>query len=255
MMQTAITDIHMSKTGKVSDKWSSYLAYYDKLFLEKRNDPINLLEIGIQNGGSLETWAKYFNNAQNIIGCDIDENCHQLTYDDPRIKLIVADCNSLYTYQQITKHCRDLDIVIDDGSHRSVDIINSFVTYFEIMKPGGVYVVEDTHTLYWQDWGGELTNGLNAYIFFKKLIDVVNHQFWEKEMLLEKYMSDFFHPSRVPSFITDGWIESVEFRNSIITIRKALRPTKNGLGERLVTGTKALVNRNVTDRHLDQKIE
>lgn len=255
MKSKSLQQIHMEKTGKVSDKWSSYITYYDKIFEPKRLDAVNLLEIGIQNGGSLDTWAEYFPNARTIFGSDIDDNCRQLQYDNPRIKLIVADCNSLYTYQLITKQCADLDIVIDDGSHRSVDIINSFVTYFEIMKPGGIYVIEDTHTLYWQDWGGELTNGLNAYILFKKLIDVINHQFWQNEMTIEHYLSDFFHPSRIPQFILDGWIESIEFRNSIITIRKALTPTRNGLGERLVTGTKALVNHNVTDRHKDQKIE
>jgi len=254
-MYETVTSLHLNKTGKVSDKWSSYLSYYDKLFLDKKHDRISLLEIGIQNGGSLDTWAAYFKNAVSVIGCDVDVNCCQLCYDDPRIHLIVADCNSVHAYQQITKHCSNLDIVIDDGSHRSSDIIASFLTYFEIMNPGGIYVVEDTHTLYWQDWGGELSNGLNAYIFFKKLIDVVNHQFWHNEMSIEKYMSDFIHPTRIPSCITDGWIESIEFRNSIITIRKALTPTRNGLGERVVTGTQALVNHNVTDRHMDTNIE
>jgi hypothetical protein len=239
----------MEKSGKVSDKWSSYLHYYDKLFYSKRMDPINLLEIGIQNGGSLETWASYFSNARNIIGCDIDQNCRQLRYDDPKIKLIVADCNLPYTYQQITQLTPTLDIVIDDGSHRSVDILKSFVSYFDILNPGGVYVVEDTHTLYWQDWGGELSNPQNAYIFFKKLIDVVNHQFWDRQMTIDNYMSDFFNSGMSPKFITDGWIESVEFRNSIITIKKALQPTQNGLGKRLVTGTKALINHHVKKDH------
>lgn len=249
-----IKQIHLQKTGKVSDKWSSYLDYYDSLFYNSKNDPINLLEIGIQNGGSLETWASYFQNARNIIGCDIDENCRVLSYNDPRIKLIVSDVNSPYSYQEINRTCNELDIIIDDGSHCSVDMLTSFVTYFDMLRPGGIYVVEDTHTLYWQSWGGELSNPFNAYIFFKKLIDVINFQFWDKEMSREEYLSDFFNPNMIPNFIMNGWIESIEFRNSIITIRKSKIPAVNGLGERLVTGTKALINHNVINNHRDVRI-
>ena len=75
MSNNSIKEIHIQKTGKVSDKWSSYLDYYDTVFFSRKNESINLLEIGVQNGGSLETWAEYFKNAKNIIGCDIDEKC------------------------------------------------------------------------------------------------------------------------------------------------------------------------------------
>lgn len=255
MRRETIRSLHLQKTGKVSDKWSSYLDYYDDIFASKRGEPINLLEIGIQNGGSLETWANYFHNAMNIIGCDIDPNCRVLQYDDPRINLIVDDANSDYTYNKINSLCKDLDIVIDDGSHRSTDILQSFTTYFQMLKPGGIYVVEDTHTLYWDSWGGEKSNKFNAYIFFKKLIDVMNFQFWDKEMTIEQYYSDFFQPGGMPSFLKEGWIDSIEFRNSIITIRKADYPKIDGLGERLVTGTKALINHNVVNNHRDKKIE
>lgn len=247
-MSESVLSIHLKKTGKVSDKWSSYLDLYDRLFRPMKMDPISMLEIGVQNGGSLETWSEYFVNARKVVGCDIDEKCRLLRYDDPKIELIVADCNSDYAVQRVRSVAPTLDLVIDDGSHRSVDIVKSFVTYFDMLRPGGTYVVEDTHTLYWQSWGGELTNGLNAYILFKKLIDIMNHQFWEKEMSVEEYLSDFFDPTRTPQFIKDGWIESIEFRNSIVVIRKALVPRKNGLGERVVTGTEAVVNRDTLIR-------
>jgi len=244
-----IKQLHLSKTGKVSDKWSSYIELYDKLFLEFKDRPINLFEIGIQNGGSLETWASYFQAAKNIIGCDIDPRCNDLRFADPRIKLIVSDINSRFTYEQVTKICSELDIVIDDGSHRSTDILSAFGQYFPMVVPGGLYVIEDTHTLYWNDWGNELDNKFNAYIFFKKVIDVMNWQFWEKEMDIEKYFSDFFPPNSLPDFITKGWIESVEFRNSVIIVRKAVNPTVHAVGKRWVTGTESLVNHNVIHDH------
>ena len=243
----SIRNIHLQKTGKVSDKWSSYLDYYDNAFSSKKDENINLLEVGVQNGGSLETWAEYFTNAKNIIGCDIDEKCKSLIFDDQRIKLVVSDIKTKYAYQEITKYCSDFDIIIDDGSHFSLDILTTFVTFFPLLKPGGIYVVEDTHTLYWQSWGGERNNKHNAYIFFKKIIDVINHQFWSAEASIDAFYSDFFARGHTPSFILDGWIDSVEFRNSLITIKKAKYATKDGLGERFVTGNVALVHNNVLE--------
>ena len=57
MIHASFEEIHKAKTGKVSDKWASYLHYYDRLFKDYRDQEIALLEIGIQNGGSLDTYA------------------------------------------------------------------------------------------------------------------------------------------------------------------------------------------------------
>lgn len=56
MSHLSIEQIHQKKMGKVSDKWSSYLPFYDELFEKYRTQNLNLLEIAVQNGGSLGTW-------------------------------------------------------------------------------------------------------------------------------------------------------------------------------------------------------
>ena len=89
-----INELHRAKSGKVSNKWSSYLSYYDQLFAPIKDEPLKLFEIGIQNGGSLETWGSYFKNAVSIIGCDINEKCKNLTFTDPRISVIVGNANT-----------------------------------------------------------------------------------------------------------------------------------------------------------------
>ena len=43
----SIETLHRNKTGKVSDKWASYLPYYDQLFAPLQEQPITLLEIGV----------------------------------------------------------------------------------------------------------------------------------------------------------------------------------------------------------------
>lgn len=240
-MKYTIENLHRNKKGKVSDKWSSYLKYYDALLKPIQDDPVSLLEIGVQNGGSLETWAKFFSHGENFIGCDIDPNCGQLRYEDPRIKIIVGDANVIETLESVKAIKEQLDVVIDDGSHRSIDILNSFVNYFPLVKPGGIYVIEDTHTLYQMQFGGGIMNDFSAYAFFKKLVDVIGFQFWSNEMTLATLFQTFFPIGQVPEFINNGWIESIEFRNSIITIKKSDIATHSKLGDRVLVGSSAEV--------------
>lgn len=241
MTTRSISSLHLSKTDKVSDKWESYLDFYDSLFAPLCDSPVSLLEIGVQNGGSLETWAEFFQEGRHIVGCDIDPKCGQIKYDDPRISVIVGDANSNAAHQAIQAIAPQYDIIIDDGSHVSIDILNAFVNYFPLVKPGGYYIVEDTHTLYDDGFGGGILNEFGAYAFFKKLVDVVNFQFWRDQLSINTYLRTFFPLKSLPSFISEGWVDSIEFRNSIITIRKAEGPGHEKLGRRLIVGRSAQV--------------
>ena len=163
MNERSVEKLHRNKVGKASDKWESYLSYYDLLFGPLKNDPVSMLEIGVQNGGSLETWAEYFKKGERFIGCDIDPKCGALQYDDPRISIVIGDANAANTFHAIRAIKQSFDIVIDDGSHVSTDVINGFINYFPMVKPGGLYVVEDTHTLYNDQFGGGILNEYGAY--------------------------------------------------------------------------------------------
>tara|TARA_B110000003_G_scaffold202077_1_gene200728 strand:- start:7757 stop:8521 length:765 start_codon:yes stop_codon:yes gene_type:complete len=242
MNKLSIEEIHKKNIGKVSDKWASYLPFYDQLFEKYRKEKLSLLEIGVQNGGSLETWKAYFDKANVLIGCDIDKQCGNLKYDDSRVHVVVGDANQSDTVKKIVNICGNFEIVIDDGSHQTNDIITSFLIYFPLVKPGGLYVIEDTHTLYMNSWGGGILNEFNAYSFFKKLIDVINIQFWKNEISIDVYFRTFFSLNQMPSFIKEGWVESIEFRNSMIIIKKSTIANNNKLGERIITGTDAQVN-------------
>lgn len=249
MEAMSVVRLHREKLGKTSDKWSSYLGYYDYLFSPLSGLPIRLLEIGVQNGGSLETWSKYFPNAELLVGCDVDPKCAELQYDDPRVKVVVGDVNDAVAYNAITELSSQYDVIIDDGSHVSFDIIMAFVNYFPMLRPGGLFVIEDTHTLYMNEYGGGLLNELSGYAFFKKLVDVINFEFWREQATINTYLRSFFEPHAMPQFILEGWIDSIEFRNSVITIRKALCPGHEKLGDRLVAGEISIV------KNLDEVLE
>jgi len=237
-----IQKIHALKKGKVSDKWSSYLGYYDQLFSNIKSKSINLLEIGIQNGGSLEVWSEYFTNGENFIGCDINTKCADLKFSDNRIKLIIGNINNIEIFDNIKNLNLTFDVIIDDGSHLSPDIITTFIAYFPLLKPGGTYIIEDTHSLYLKDYLGGLYNEISAQKFFYKLVDIINYEFWRSSYQMESILQSWFQSNQIPKFIQEGWIDSISFRNSIITIYKSEVSGHSKLGTRNVTGDVALID-------------
>jgi hypothetical protein len=88
----------------VSDKWGNYFSVYERLFASFRDEAINFLEIGVQNGGSLLGWASYFRSAQKIVGCDINPGCSKLRFQDPRISVVIVDIKLSDTQQKIFAH-------------------------------------------------------------------------------------------------------------------------------------------------------
>lgn len=228
--------LHNAQQGKSSDKWESYLPAYDRVFADYRNEPVTVLEVGVQNGGSLEVLAKYFPRATQIIGCDIDALCGNLRFDDPRISVVVGDINSSEVLLRIGNATKSIDVLIDDGSHRAGDILNTFVRYFPLVTPGGAYLIEDTHCLYWENWGGGILRATSPQQLFKLLTDVLNYEHWQNDLPLEAFLSTFFPKSAIPAFLMEGWMESIEFRNSMIVIHKAKEGTHSQLGTRLIVG-------------------
>ena len=245
MTENILQKAYREHSGKVTDKWSLYLQEYDRLFSGLRDRPVRLLEIGIQNGGSLEIWANYFGLAKRIVGCDINPKCHQLTFDEGHVSVVVGDVNDEATEQDILVRCPVYDIIIDDGSHRSSDIIKSFFKYFKHLAVGGLYVVEDLHCSYWQEFEGGLFAPHASVTFFKKLVDIVNHEHWG----VDKSASDFLREiCRYYGVVFDervlSRIHSIEFINSMCVIRK-LEPAMNELGRRIVAGQIAHVDEEV----------
>lgn len=250
----SLIDLYHHHKGKASDKWSLYLDIYDVLFKEFINKPIALLEIGIQNGGSLEIWGQYFTQFENIVGCDIDENCKNLTYDNSRISVIVGDCNLESTQKQITEIVSAFDIIIDDGSHLSGDIIKSFSYFFPKLKEDGIYIIEDLHCSYWKPFEGGLFNALSSIAFFKRLADIINAEHWNIDNHISGLLEDFFiHYHCSINNENLAYIHSISFYNSVCVIRKK-NPNKNLLNQRILAGNSFQICKNDQDTEILRKI-
>lgn len=175
-----------------TDKWGRYHKYtphYQRHLRTWRDRPINLLEIGIggydrdgDGGKSLRMWKAYFPQAQ-IFGLDIHDKSF---VDEPRIRTFQGDQTDPAVLTAIAEAAGgELHIIIDDGSHRSPDIIASFEILFPMLAADGVYVIEDTQTSYWPEFDGQEdpAAGGTTMAFVKQLIDGLNYE----EFLTEPY--------------------------------------------------------------------
>lgn len=228
-----LAELYSNHTGYVSDKWELYLQVYESVLSSYKESAISLLEIGIQNGGSLEIWDKFFANAKIIVGCDIDQKCGELKYGSKKIKLAIGDINSKETQDLITDFSGQYDIIIDDGSHKSSDIINAFCSLFPRLSQGGIYVVEDMHCSYWKGWEGGLDEPKSSVTFFKSLIDLLNHEHWEFELSMHLRLEELGFLSLEEDVLSE--IHSVKFYNSMCVIEKREK-SANILGTRHVVG-------------------
>lgn len=237
-----LAELFTTHRGKLCDKWSLYVSTYERLLAGHAAQPWRVLEIGIQNGGSLELWARHFPNATHVIGCDIDPACGRLEFDDPRITVVVGDANSDAVHSTIAALSPRFDFIVDDGSHSSSDIVRTFARYFPMLCDGGLFVAEDLHCSYWSSHEGGLFHPASSMAFFKRLADVVNHEHWGVAQPRSALLASFAHEYGV-SFDEDSLahIHTVEFVNSMCVIRKEV-PHANVLGARVIRGTQALVN-------------
>lgn len=238
----SLVTLHRAHAGLVSDKWSGNLVHYDRILRDLRDSDIRLLEIGVQNGGSLEIWSSYFARGRIFVGCDINPDCGLLGFADPRIHVVVADAGTPLAKTRIMELSGRFDLVIDDGSHRSGDILRAFLQYFPTVTANGLYVIEDLHCSYWREFEGGLDCATASLAFFRAVTDVINLEHWQDERNVAARFRHFedAHGLEIDTRIFRS-VASVEFVNSMVIIRKG-GPEETQLGTRLVSGRIARVS-------------
>lgn len=120
-----------------------FIEAYQKHFAGLK--PKRVLEIGVQGGGSLKIWRDMFPEAE-IIGVDTDEKCKE--YEGDRIKVVIGDQAQVKFLETLG----NFDIIIDDGGHTMVQQQVSLKWLMNQLNEGGVYVIEDLHTSYWEQF-------------------------------------------------------------------------------------------------------
>ena len=151
-------DAFLNANTQHSDKTirHGYHEAYGPLLLPYLNAPAHVLEIGIQNGESLEMWRRMFPQLLLTVGIGYgpgraveggfkhDHGGGVVTYygdqsDPVFLSRLIKDLNGT-----------QFDVIIDDGSHVPWHNIFTLELLFdEVLAPGGLYVIEDMETSYW----------------------------------------------------------------------------------------------------------
>ena len=150
-------------------KWHHYIPLYDRYFGRYKGQPVRFLEIGVSEGGSLQIWRKYFGPQAVIFGIDIDPKCARLNGKSAQVRIGSQDDPKFLA--DVIKEMGGVDIVLDDGSHQMPHIRTALLELFPKVAADGIYVIEDLHTAYWQDFGGGFLFGNN---FFNLLVQIIH---------------------------------------------------------------------------------
>ena len=196
-------------------KWSNYFDIYDAHFSRFRDTKVNILEIGIDGGGSLQMWKWYFGQKAKIFGIDIDK---EKLFDEVKIKTFQCDVANRDQLKEVIGAMPTLDIVIDDGGHTMEQQIAAFEVIYPVMSSDGVYICEDTHTSFFEEYGGGAKSKRTFMAVIKKYIEQLSANHSRQQVP----MTDFTAST-----------DSMHFYNSVVVIEKGIQEIPAKLSARI----------------------
>lgn len=122
-------------------KWLHYFDVYHRHFAKFIGKEVNILEIGIFSGGSLEMWRSYFGDKCKIYGVDIEESCK--SYESEQISIHIGNQEDRNFWRKFKSEVGNIDIVIDDGGHTPEQMRVTLEEMLPVLNPGGVFITED----------------------------------------------------------------------------------------------------------------
>ncbi|MDR0913518.1 MAG: class I SAM-dependent methyltransferase [Methanobrevibacter sp.] len=196
--ENPLEDYFYNNNKKYIDKWEHYFDIYHKHFKKFRNNEVTVLEFGVFKGGSLQMWKDYFGKKARIIGVDINPECEKLTED--QIEVYIGDQENRDFLKSLMKKIGPVDVVIEDGGHQMKQQIHTFEEVFPHVKQDGVFLIEDLHTSYWEDYEGGLKKEGTFIEYAKNLIDSINAH-WTPEVEINSYTKTVSSMHIYPSII------------------------------------------------------
>lgn len=171
------------KTPRIKHHYSD--VYFD-LFKDKREKVKKVLEIGTAEGASLFAWRDFFPNAM-IYGMEVDQKRVDMFQGLVGIQVFKTDQGNssslLDAWDEIIPGSMDLDLVVDDGSHKTSDQLFTALTLAPLLlnRNNGVYVIEDVHE------GEVIEQYLNHYFEFQYDIKLIKcGERWDDNLIIIK---------------------------------------------------------------------
>jgi cephalosporin hydroxylase len=149
-----------------------YFAAYERHFSNFVGRPVLMFEIGTGEGGSSQMWKRYFGPLAQIVTIDI--NPERASLQETQIAVRIGSQADTGFLEELINEFGTPDIVLDDGSHQMEHVTTTFRYLYPRTAHNGVYLVEDLHTAYWEEYGGGFRKPGSFIETCKDLIDELN---------------------------------------------------------------------------------
>jgi hypothetical protein len=183
-------------------KWQHYFEIYHRHLAHFVGHKVNVLEIGVYSGGSLEMWHSFFGDKSHIYGVDIEDACKEYACD--YISIFTGDQADRKFWKGFIEAVEGIDILIDDGGHSPEQQQVTLEEMLPILRPGGVYICEDIHNRF---------NGFTE--FATGLVRELNNCSFVTDDRSKTYVSQF-----------QSAIHSIHFYPFVMVIEKHLSPLR-----------------------------
>lgn len=216
-MSEILDELFIKYNSDKSSLHHGYSSIYNKLLTDP-NRTMRMLILGIggyqytdRGGGDLKAFYDYLPNAR-IDGADLYDKSF---LNNDRINTHICSQTDEEGLLNILRGDYPPSIIIDDASHQCPLTIKSFEILFPKLCCGGMYIIEDVHSSYWDEiavdgtnfGGGDHPNTTINY--FKYLLDRnLNREDSEGRIYNRGIVSEQFD------------IESITFYRKMICIRK-----------------------------------
>jgi len=206
------------------DHYTKYAPAYDENISHLRENAfwagtkVQMLEIGVQSGGSTRTWKRYFRGLLSYVGLDNDPRCRMFQSLAEGIRIVIGSQSHPEVLSEICTKYGPFDLVIDDGGHTNKMSLTALKSLWNCMKDDGVYVIEDLHAL--NLWPHEHNREATL---FKEM---------EKWMIWRSPMKDYNDYEKLRKY--EGYhLKKLTFSDSILFLHYAENVTSLG---RFMTG-------------------
>eukprot|EP00956_Cyclotella_meneghiniana_P009887 scaffold13670_cov55-Cyclotella_meneghiniana.AAC.2 len=141
--------MYKNKSDKSRDD-HGYTKLYHMIFAPIRHSVVNVTEVGISAGQSLQAWYRYFPNAEihafdikwygDLSNVTVKEN---LSFLNDRVKTHIYNVLEVPDISTLGFLPESMDVVIEDGPHTLKSQQAFLLKLFPLVKPGGYYIIED----------------------------------------------------------------------------------------------------------------
>lgn len=177
--------------------WHEFAAEYDKHIHQirenalKNRHTVKMLELGVQSGGSTRVWRRYFGSAIRYVGIDINPNCKEA--ESENIHIEIGSQEDPLFLANICLQYGPFDFIVDDGGHTTRMIMTSLRVLWWCLNDGGVYAIEDLHSMSMWDASrdGMIVEGKDAFGHLGDIGRSMTQYFHEKDGTMvrrEKWM-------------------------------------------------------------------